>query len=92
MLRNCLQKQVIEGKIEGKRKVTGKRRRRRRKRRRRRRRRRKRRKHKQLLDEIKETRAFWNLKDEAPVRTLWRTRFGRSYGTVAKQIIEGVNE
>jgi hypothetical protein len=71
--RKCLQKQVIEGKIEEKREVTGKRRRRR---------------HMQLLDEIKETRAFWNLKEEALDRTLWRSRFGRGYGPVTRQIIE----
>jgi hypothetical protein len=50
MPRNCLQKQIIEGKIEGKREVTGIRRRRRRNK--------KKKKTKQLLGEIKETRAY----------------------------------
>jgi hypothetical protein len=48
MPRNCLQKQVIEGKIEGKWEVAGRRRIRIRSRRR----------HKQLLDKFKETRAY----------------------------------
>jgi ribosomal 50S subunit-associated protein YjgA (DUF615 family) len=32
---------------------------------------------KQLLDDLKEKRRYWKLKEEALVRTLWRTRFGR---------------
>jgi hypothetical protein len=35
---------------------------------------------KQLLDDIKEKRGDWKLKEEAVDRTLWRTRFGRGYG------------
>jgi hypothetical protein len=35
---------------------------------------------KQLLDDLKETRRYWNLKEEAVDRTLWRTRFERGYG------------
>jgi hypothetical protein len=85
MPRNCLLKQVIEGKIKGKRELTAGRRRRRRRRRRRIRRRRR---YKRLLDEIKETRVYWNMKEEALVPTLWRTGFGRSYGSVERQIIE----
>jgi hypothetical protein len=34
------------------------------------------RKHKQLLDDLKEKRRSWKLKEEALDRTLWRTRFG----------------
>ena len=34
-------------------------------------------KHKQLLHDLKETREYWKLKDEALDRALWRTRFGR---------------
>jgi len=30
---------------------------------------------KQLLDERKETRGYWRLKEEALDRTVWRTRF-----------------
>jgi len=43
------------------------------------------RRRKQLLDDLKETREYWKLKDEAIDRTLWRTRFGRGCGPVAKQ-------
>ena len=45
---------------------------------------RKRRRRKQLLDELKETRGYSKLKEEAPDRTLWRTRFGRGFGHVVK--------
>ena len=38
------------------------------------------RRRKQLLDNLKEKRRYWNLKEEAPDRTVWRTRFGRGYG------------
>ena len=31
----------------------------------------------QLLDDLKEREEFWELKSEAPDRTLWRTHFGR---------------
>jgi hypothetical protein len=33
----------------------------------------------QLLDDLKETRRYWKLKEEAQDRTLWRTQFGRGY-------------
>jgi hypothetical protein len=39
---------------------------------------------KQLLDDLKETRGFWTLKEEALDRILWRTRFGRDYGIVVR--------
>jgi hypothetical protein len=32
------------------------------------------------------------LKEEALDRTLWRSRFGRGYGPVTRQIIEWMNE
>jgi hypothetical protein len=59
--RNCLLKHVIEGKIEERIEMTGRRERR----------------LKQLLDDLKEKRRYWKLKEEALDRTLWRTRFGR---------------
>jgi hypothetical protein len=59
--RNCLLKHVIGGKPEGRIKVTGRREIRR----------------KQLLDDLREKRRYWKLKEEALDRTLWRTRFGR---------------
>jgi hypothetical protein len=55
--RNCLLKHVIEGKLEGRIEMTGRLGRRR----------------KQLLDDLKEKRRYWKLKEEALDRTLWRT-------------------
>jgi hypothetical protein len=52
--RNCLLQQVIEGKIKGWREVTGRRGRRRRK----------------LLDNLKERRGYFYLKEEALYRTM----------------------
>jgi hypothetical protein len=43
------------------------------------------RRHKQPLDDLKEVRSSWKLKDEAQDRTLWGTQFGRGYGPVARQ-------
>jgi hypothetical protein len=43
------------------------------------------RRHKQLLDDLKEARRYWKLKEEAQDHTLWRTQFGRGYGPVARQ-------
>jgi hypothetical protein len=59
--RNCLLKHVIEGKLEGRIEMTGRRGRRR----------------NQLLDDLKEKRRYWKLKEEALDRTLWRTRWKR---------------
>jgi hypothetical protein len=63
---------VIEGKLEGRIEITGRRERRR----------------KQLLDNIKEKRRYRKLKEEALDRTLWRTHFGRGYGPVVRQTTE----
>jgi hypothetical protein len=46
------------------------------------------RRRKQLLDDLKEKRRYWKLKEEAPDRTLWRTCFGRGYGPVVRQTTE----
>jgi hypothetical protein len=43
---------------------------------------------KRLLDNLKETRECWKLKEEALDRTLWRTRCGRGYVPVVRQAIE----
>jgi gamma-glutamylcyclotransferase (GGCT)/AIG2-like uncharacterized protein YtfP len=59
----------IEGKIEGRIEVTGRRGR----------------ISKQLLDHLKEMRGYWKLKKEALDRTLWKTHFGRGYGPVVRQ-------
>jgi hypothetical protein len=63
---------VIEGKLEGRIEMMGRRGRRR----------------KQLLYDLKEKRRYWKLKEEALDRTLWRTRFGRDYGPVVGQTTE----
>jgi hypothetical protein len=60
---------VVEGKTEGRIKVTGRLGKRR----------------KQLLDYLKETRGYWKLKEEALDCTLWRTLLERGYGTVVRQ-------
>jgi hypothetical protein len=46
------------------------------------------RRRKQLLDDLKGKIRYWNLKEEALDRTLWRTRFGRGYGPVVRQTTE----
>ena len=69
MRRNCLLKHVIEGKIEGRIEVTGRRGRRR----------------KQLLDDLKLKRKYCKLKQEALDHTLWRTHCGKDYGLVVRQ-------
>jgi hypothetical protein len=63
---------VIEGKLEGRIEITGRRGRWR----------------KQLLDDLKEKRRYWKLKEEALDRTLWRTSFGGDYGPVVRQTTE----
>jgi hypothetical protein len=39
---------------------------------------------KQLLDNLRDMRVYWKLKKETLDRTLWRTRFARNNGLVAK--------
>jgi len=67
--RNCLLQRVIEGKMKGEIEVTGRRGRRRRK----------------LLDNLKERRGYFHLKEEALDRTMWRAGFGRDFGPVVRQ-------
>ena len=69
--RNCLLKHVILRKIDGRIKVTGRRRRR----------------YKQLLGVLKEKRGYWNLEVEALDRTVCRSRFGGGYGPVVIQTV-----
>ena len=40
---------------------------------------------KQLLDDLKEKKKYWNLTKEADLRALWRTRFGKGYGHFARE-------
>jgi hypothetical protein len=43
---------------------------------------------KQLLDYLRETRGYWNLKEEALDCTVWGTRFGRVFELVVTKAIE----
>ena len=70
--RNCLLKQVMEGKIKGETEVTRRRGRRRRK----------------LLDDLKDRRGYSHLKEEALDRTMWRNRFGGVYEPLIRQNAE----
>jgi hypothetical protein len=63
---------VIEGKLEGRIEMIGRRGRGLRK----------------LLVELQEKRRYWKLKEEALNRTMWRTCFGRGYGSVIRQATE----
>jgi len=69
LCRNCLVKQVTEGKIKGGIKVTGRQGRRCRK----------------LLDDLKERRGYSRLKEKAMDCKLWRAFFGRGFGPVLSQ-------
>jgi hypothetical protein len=64
--RNCLLKEVIEGKIKGRIEVT----------------RRRGRRSKQFLDDLGDRRGYSHLKEEALDRIKWRNRFGRGCGPV----------
>jgi hypothetical protein len=64
--RNCLLKQVIEGKVKGWIEVTRRRGRRR----------------KKLVDDLGDRRGYTYLKEEAPDRIKWRNCFGRGCGPV----------
>jgi len=43
------------------------------------------RRHRKLLDDLKERRGYSHLKEESLDRTMWRVRFGRGFGPVARQ-------
>ena len=68
----CWTLHVIEEKIEGGTGVMGRRGRR----------------HKYLLDNLKENRGYWKLKEEALHCTLWSTGFGKGHGSVVWQTRE----
>jgi len=70
--RNFLLQRVIEGKIKGRIEVTGRREIRRRK----------------LLDDLKERRGYYHVKEEALDRTMWRAGCGRGFGPVVRQTAE----
>jgi hypothetical protein len=46
------------------------------------------RRRKKLLVDLKETRSYWKLKEDALDRTLWRTGFGKVNGPVIRQTTE----
>jgi len=46
------------------------------------------RRHKQLLEEIKEMRGYWKLKEEALYCTPWQTRFREDYRPVVRQTMK----
>jgi hypothetical protein len=46
------------------------------------------RRRRKLMDDLKERRGYSHLKEEALDRTIWRTRFGSGFGTVARQTAE----
>jgi len=66
--RNSLVKHVIEGEVEVRIEVTGRRGKIR----------------KQLLDDLQETRVYWKLKEETLDHTVWETVFERGYGPVVR--------
>ena len=70
--RNCLLKQVIEGKIKGEMEVS----------------RRRGRRSKKLLDDLKDRRGYFHLKEEAPDYTMWRNRFRGGFEPVVRQNTE----
>ena len=72
LCRNCLIRQVIEGKIKGKKEVTRRRGRRR----------------KKLLDDLREGTGYCHMKGEALNRTVWGDRFGGGIGPVIRQTAE----
>jgi hypothetical protein len=69
LCRNCILQQVIGEKIKRGIEAAGRRGKRRRK----------------LLDALKERRGYSHLKEEGLDRTMWRARFGRGFGPVARQ-------
>ena len=67
--RNCLLKQVIEGKIKGEMEVA----------------RRRGRRCKKLLDDLKDRRGYSHLKEKVLDHNMWRAGFGRGFGPVVRQ-------
>jgi hypothetical protein len=67
--RNCLLQQVTEGRIKGGIELTGRRGSR----------------GMTLLDDLKETRGYSHLKEEALDLTMWRAGFGEGFGPVVRQ-------
>jgi hypothetical protein len=66
--RNWLLKYDVEGKIEARIEMLGRRGR----------------MHKQLLDALKEMRGYWKLREETRDRSVWRSGFGRGYWSITR--------
>jgi hypothetical protein len=49
------------------------------------------RRRRKLLDDLKERRGYFHLKEEALDRTVWRVRFGRGFGPVVRQTTKLMN-
>ena len=49
------------------------------------------RRRKKLLDDLKDRKGYFHLKEEALDRTVWRNRFGGGFGPVARQNTEWMN-
>ena len=75
LCRNCLLKHIIEKKIEGRIEVTERRGRWR----------------EQLLDDFKENRGYWELKEEAVARAGWRSGCERCCASVVRQVWKNLN-
>ena len=73
--RNCLTRHVVEWNIEERIAVRGRWGARR----------------KQLLDQLKETVGYWQLKDEALDRVLWGTGFRKGYGPVIRRTMNNTS-
>jgi hypothetical protein len=67
--RNCLLRQIIEGKIKGGLEVTGRRGRR----------------HRKILNDLIERSGYSHLKEELLDRSMWTAHFGRGFGLVVRQ-------
>jgi hypothetical protein len=74
--RNCLLKQVIEGNKKGEMEVTRGRGRRR----------------KKLLDDLKDRRGYFHLKEEVLDRTMWKNCFVRGFGPVVRQNTDSTSD
>ena len=76
LCRNCFLEHVTEGKIQGLIEV----------------RERGGRVRKQLLDDLREMKGYWTLKEEALYRTVWTIGTGSVYGTVVRETTDRQNE
>jgi hypothetical protein len=50
------------------------------------------RRRRELLDDFKERRGYFHLKEEALDRTVWMAQFGRGFGPVVRQTAKWMDE